>query len=776
MKRKKLKCRIAAIITLVVVGQTMNLSWVNAQEVGEESLDEQKNRITTNVVEGQNYVNLEWTDLNYRDPNNDRSKDKIYSYRVYQKKSTEPESEYKAIPVKADSIRVLNVYPGDEKVRDANYKLTGEYVEPRRPAGDQLKKWINEIALEKVKPGEQPDKTLKDVVGDKNFAKYFGGEDKNVGYKYVRDEDGRLITNGRGIIEMKDGQPVKDENGEYVYYKNPIITVDCVDIRYFRGETIEDAEKIVGEDGKEELPVYTPEGFLEGEYLTDSKVIKKGLNLNPKDDKHQGKYAYDVVYEGGWDGNNGEDLNDISVNAIREFADQKVGKGFLQGHNTVNYAYNEKLKDLVGYKMGVAPYGDSKIRIAKRGYLTNYPWKIGDDEETLIIPPSHSCTDFSMGDVWMKYDNNTVYKEYGNDEKTLYEGEEGTNNFYLATHNNTASIETGHSNGMATPDEQKLLINTLCYLAQVGNENKCEDHTAQDFEAPDKPKIEESKPDFINNKLNLSLGEVKDNGTSYDYYVSAKNLSASTDEPEVKIDSDSSVEVKTGFDKYLIICDNKPNTDIKNVAESNVKVEAVEKRDKFYGMTVSNDKNIEVGLVRGNSYIHVAVIDKAGNISETTTKSIVNPYTILGVEKDGEDEKVENKEEFLVNITLNHIENENEDFPIHSINKISREIFTVKYDKNKLNYQGISNLYEGFRILSTNEEDGEITFKVLNKNLIEYPIKKNMCTIVFEAKEEGEANLSIENASIIDTDKKENPLKLYQCGMCNINIADNFNK
>lgn len=761
MKIKKLICKVAAIITLVGVAGIVGFNQVNAQG-GEDTDERLEARVIAKSEEGQNYVNLEWTDLNYKDPENNRINDRIHSYKVYQKKSTDPDTAYKAIPVKTDNIRVLNIYPGDEKTRDENYKING-YVEPRRAAGNQLKKWVNELAVVKANKGEIPDKTLKDIVGKESFDKYFLGEENNVSYKYAKDEYGNLITNGRGIVKTVNGQPVKGKDGEYEYIKRPIITVDCVDIRYFRGEEIEDAT------AEEKEIKYNAEDILKGTYLTDSKVVKKGLDLEPKDEQHKGKYAYDVIYEGGWDGNNGEDLNDASLKSIRDFIN--TGSGFLQGHNTVNFNFNQQLGDLVGYKMGVEPFGDRRIKVTQNGYLTNFPWRIGDNKETLIVPPSHSCTDFNIGDVWMKYENNTVYKDYGQNELKEYKGLKGTNNFYLSTYNNTASIQTGHSNGLATPDEQKLLINTLCYLAQVGYENKCEDHSAQDFNAPNAPVIESCNADFTRGKVNLGLDDTSDNGTLYDYYVTAKNMSSKESESkEFKIDDIKSVEVKTGLDKYLILCDNNKDTDIKKVTEENVSGVSITRKDKFEGITVSDDRNVEIDITRGNSYIHVAAIDKAGNISETTTKEVTNPYIILDIEKNGDNNTVKNNEEFLADVTLNHIEEGNEDFTIKSFDKLSKEIFTVKYDNTKLQYEGVSNLYEGFRILNVNEGDGEITFKVKDKNLSATPIKKSICTIVFETKEKGQTHLSIENACIIDTDNIENILKSYQCGICNINI------
>uniref|UniRef100_UPI00261F0AC5 four helix bundle protein n=1 Tax=uncultured Capnocytophaga sp. TaxID=159273 RepID=UPI00261F0AC5 len=41
--------------------------------------------------------------------------------------------------------------------------------------------------------------------------------------------------------------------------------------------------------------------------------------------------------------------------------------------------------------------------------------------------------------------------------------------YYLTTWNNTAMIQTGHSNGESTEDERKVLANTLFYLKQLTN-------------------------------------------------------------------------------------------------------------------------------------------------------------------------------------------------------------------------------------------------------------------------------------------------------------------
>ena len=57
---------------------------------------------------------------------------------------------------------------------------------------------------------------------------------------------------------------------------------------------------------------------------------------------------------------------------------------------------------------------------------------------------AHNGGQTGNGDIWLEFVNQTV----------IPEGDKG--NFYLTTYNNCAMIQTGHSSGAATSDEQKI--------------------------------------------------------------------------------------------------------------------------------------------------------------------------------------------------------------------------------------------------------------------------------------------------------------------------------
>ena len=79
-------------------------------------------------------------------------------------------------------------------------------------------------------------------------------------------------------------------------------------------------------------------------------------------------------------------------------------------------------------------------------------------------------------------------------------------------------IQTGHSNGQATEDEQKIIANTLFYLGQLTDETNASAYTAEDLAAPDNPEINFRELPGGGYNLNVTS---KDNGTTYEHYVEA---------------------------------------------------------------------------------------------------------------------------------------------------------------------------------------------------------------------------------------------------------------
>ena len=213
-------------------------------------------------------------------------------------------------------------------------------------------------------------------------------------------------------------------------------------------------------------------GYGKGLISVDGVDIE-AFNSNPTGNlkDSNGNWKYDVIMFGCWDNNNYKDLTANSASFVETFI--KDGRGVLFGHDTIDCDQKNTYFNTLGSYVNINYVGGlvgnvSSISISKKGLLTNYPWNIGDVGKTLDVPVSHSWGQEAHGDIWMKYNVS---------DSTL-------SNFYLTTWNNCAMIQTGHSNGAATPDEQKLLANTLFYLAQLTYDTSCDDHKGQDLTVP----------------------------------------------------------------------------------------------------------------------------------------------------------------------------------------------------------------------------------------------------------------------------------------------------
>ena len=80
------------------------------------------------------------------------------------------------------------------------------------------------------------------------------------------------------------------------------------------------------------------------------------------------------------------------------------------------------------------------------------------------------------------------FSEIKNDEQARSELPQDMNlKYYLTTWNNTAMIQTGHSQGKSTEDERKVLANTLFYLKQLTHKTEILDNSARDIADPNKP-------------------------------------------------------------------------------------------------------------------------------------------------------------------------------------------------------------------------------------------------------------------------------------------------
>ena len=91
--------------------------------------------------------------------------------------------------------------------------------------------------------------------------------------------------------------------------------------------------------------------------------------------------------------------------------------------------------------------------------------------------------EFIDGAYWTDPNNNNFMDE---NETRNFIPSDANHRYYLTTWNNTAMIQTGHSNGASTEDERKVLANTLFYLKQLTKKTEVLDNSARDIADPNK--------------------------------------------------------------------------------------------------------------------------------------------------------------------------------------------------------------------------------------------------------------------------------------------------
>ena len=97
-----------------------------------------------------------------------------------------------------------------------------------------------------------------------------------------------------------------------------------------------------------------------------------------------------------------------------------------------------------------------------------------------------------MGNIWMEFTGTEEYDKLNlgylkkENLQNAPKGPEYNYKYYLTTWNNTAMIQTGHSNGESTEDERKVLANTLFYLKQLTKKTEVLDNSARDIADPNK--------------------------------------------------------------------------------------------------------------------------------------------------------------------------------------------------------------------------------------------------------------------------------------------------
>ena len=236
----------------------------------------------------------------------------------------------------------------------------------------------------------------------------------------------------------------------------------------------------------------------------------------------------------------------------------------------------------------------------------------------------------AKGNTWLEFvDGQLSVSQNGVTKDASVLPNDANHKYYLTTWNNTAMIQTGHSNGESTEDERKVLANTLFYLKQLTKKIEVLDNSARDIADPNKPSNITTTIDE-HNSTSVKFRRPEDNGSTYEYYV--KGLDGSR---EFTSDTKSAT-ITTGVKKYKYIVDENPTSSKDLISEAGTEYE-------------SNGENEEIGI--GNivyndnraKYIHIYAIDGAGNTSEVHTQKLEFEEQEIEVNKRIIDEKPEYK-------------------------------------------------------------------------------------------------------------------------------------
>ena len=414
-------------------------------------------------------------------------------------------------------------------------------------------------------------------------------------FKVYQKKEGSNEFQSIGATNFENGKQVKVLN----IYPNDGNTISYTTTTW-DGETVTLPISASLKKWMEEPNAENPKGYGKG-IIEVTPVQLSDFNANPSNYLNKelnGNWNYDVIMIGTWDANALQDISDISLPIIKQFIED--GKGILFGHDTIGYLSEiPNIRALSTYvnliptggleyngnetEFGTEMTGEtSSVKIIKRGLLTNYPWNIGDIGTLLTVPKTHSLGQIANGDIWMKF-NGANYNDSDN------------SNFYLTSWNNTAMIQTGHSKGSATPDEQKVLANTLFYLNQLSSDTFLDDYSGQDIKAPTKPTL--NNYTFNDNgEIEILFNEVTDNGSKYEYYIESENKNGN----EVTLSEVKEVEILSGLKGYSYVIDSNSNT----IPDDTIEMSSI----KTIKTKIDNSKEI---------YVHIKAIDNVGNVSET---------------------------------------------------------------------------------------------------------------------------------------------------------------
>lgn len=160
-------------------------------------------------------------------------------------------------------------------------------------------------------------------------------------------------------------------------------------------------------------------------------------------------------------------------------------------------------------------------------------------------------------------------------------------------------------------------------------------------------------------------------------------------------------------------------------------------------------------------------------VDKVSYEADVNPSNKLNIlDLNPKEEVVAKNNCVYVDVTLDNINESNNEFQITSVKDIKKQTIVIKYDPNKLQYYGCCGVSSNFMLYGTDydEESGIISFIINSRNIPE-KYNNSVVTLIFNAIEEGEAEVSIKSGTIYNSQTGYD-LSETQKGKCNIKITE----
>lgn len=455
----------------------------------------------------------------------------------------------------------------------------------------------------------------------------------NMGYQLYQSEDG---TNW-SLRSLKYGKAIKVLN----IYPNTSLLKGWID-----SVTVSNPEVMTDENGKPLINV--------------TAVSYEAYNSNPSSylKNASSDYQYDVLMFGTWDSNFSKDLNATAITETVKFVES--GRGTLWGHDTLigsrinqikafgpylGLGYQQVQPDANGQASSVTWTGAEDVTIKNNGFLMKYPFELANNAN-FVIPYAHNIElqNIDVGTVWLEFGKpsgnwpNAVKNYIGKDGKTYRNG------WYLKTNGNVGMIQTGHSNGTSTPDERKIIANTLYNLAQVSLDNFANDQTVKDDQAPlkpEKPMIRCGKDGALNVKV-----KAVDRGKDYQWYVEAN-----TKNHGIKESDRVKETIISNIAGYFYEVSDSPTSNLKATVEGYKDAYGRIDKTKFDAYVAPDDGTLSYDTEttftinaskQSGKYVHVLAVDRANNVSDVSGNPIkeLTQYVDFVVERTEDEAKL----------------------------------------------------------------------------------------------------------------------------------------